>query len=62
MTVLINSLAVTEANKIYYKPEIRNLLESHVQFIIDHPNTQVVTLPMILFINTKVISMDFYIF
>lgn len=44
MTVLINSLAVTEASKVYYKPEIRNLLESHVQFIIDHPNTQVVNI------------------
>lgn len=37
----INSLAMSESSAFYYSREVRTLLESHVQFLIRHPDTSI---------------------
>lgn len=38
----INSLAASEAAAFYYSREIKNMLESHVEFLKAHPETRIV--------------------
>lgn len=42
MTFSINSLAVGESYSFYYTKEIKNLLESHLEFLKNHPESRVV--------------------
>lgn len=37
----INDLARSESSAFYYSRQVRTLLESHVQFLINHPDTTI---------------------